>query len=182
MMQNAGSCSKMRLFPEDQVPMQFEEKWAFIVPTLVKLLRQQYVSKSEWQDLFPEIHSICMWDSDAYEKIYRALSSLISNFVYTAQAEVMAHQEDQALLRAYIAAWQRFHFQYEYFPLPFRQWEQLHQPEKSSAKIPSKDHENEIVRKVSSLAVFYPVLIEPRLLSNLSSNGEVACSISGSWI
>lgn len=35
----------------------------------------------------------------------------------------MAHQEDQALLKAYIAAWRKFFIQCNYLPMPFVQLE-----------------------------------------------------------
>lgn len=35
----------------------------------------------------------------------------------------MAHQEDQALLKAYISEWRKFFTQCDYLPTPFRQLE-----------------------------------------------------------
>ena len=40
----------------------FEEKWPSMRPTILKLLRQEAVSKTEWHDLFWLVHSVCLWD------------------------------------------------------------------------------------------------------------------------
>ena len=40
----------------------FEDKWPSMRPTILKLLRQEAVSRAEWHDLFWLVHSVCLWD------------------------------------------------------------------------------------------------------------------------
>jgi cullin-5 len=40
----------------------FEDKWPSMRPTILKLLRQEAVSRVEWHDLFWLVHSVCLWD------------------------------------------------------------------------------------------------------------------------
>ena len=40
----------------------FEEKWPSMRPTILKLLRQEAVTRAEWHDLFWLVHSVCLWD------------------------------------------------------------------------------------------------------------------------
>ena len=42
-------------------------------PTILKLLRQEAVSRSEWHDLFWLVHSVCLWDERGAAKVYSAL-------------------------------------------------------------------------------------------------------------
>ena len=37
---------------KDKGQLQFEDKWPSMRPTVLKLLRQEHVSRAEWQDLF----------------------------------------------------------------------------------------------------------------------------------
>lgn len=57
----------------------------------------------------------------------------------------MAHQEDQALLKAYITEWRKFFTQCNYLPTPFRQLENTLAGKSSSSKRVEKDS---VVRKV----------------------------------
>ena len=47
----------------------------------------------------------------------------ILDFIKQAQERVLSHQEDQALLKAYIAEWRKFFTQCSYLPMPFGQLE-----------------------------------------------------------
>jgi cullin-5 len=61
----------------------------------------------------------------------------------------MAHQEDQALLKAYISSWRKFFIQCSYLPMPFHQLELalLNKPPTNNAQKKSNNDES-IVRKV----------------------------------
>ena len=62
---------------------------------------------------------------------------------------MLSHQEDQALLKAYIAEWRKFFTQCDYLPTPFRQLE-TSLAGKNPHNISKKGYEEEsIVRKVS---------------------------------
>lgn len=58
---------------KDKNALSFEDKWPQMRPTLLKLLRQLGVSRSEWQDLFWLVHSVCLWDEKGAPKVYAAL-------------------------------------------------------------------------------------------------------------
>ena len=47
---------------KDKNQLVFEDKWPSMRPTILKLLRQAAVSRSEWHDLFWLVHSVCLWD------------------------------------------------------------------------------------------------------------------------
>ena len=56
-------------------------------------------------------------------KVYGALREDILDFIKQAQERVLSHQEEQALLKAYIAEWRKFFTQCSYLPMPFGQLE-----------------------------------------------------------
>jgi hypothetical protein len=94
---------------------------------------------------------VCMWDEKGPAKLYAALKDDILDFIHQAQIvsvhsrphslriiqrylncdffplflfkELLANQEDQALLKAYISAWTKFFNQCYYLPKPFAQVE-----------------------------------------------------------
>jgi cullin-5 len=47
----------------------------------------------------------------------------ILEFIKQAQERVLSHQEEQALLKAYIGEWRKFFTQCSYLPMPFGQLE-----------------------------------------------------------
>jgi len=63
----------------------FEEQWPKMQPSIVKLLRQEPVNRSEWQDLFYTVHQVCLWDEKAAAKIFKALQENITEFIGQAQ-------------------------------------------------------------------------------------------------
>lgn len=92
-------------------------------PIVLKVLKQEPVSQSEWQDLFYRVHLVCLWDEKGATKIYDCLQEDIVTFIKQAQTRVLAQREEQALLKAYIVEWRKFFTQSSYLPLPFRQLE-----------------------------------------------------------
>ena len=58
---------------KDKGQLSFEDKWPSMRPTILKLLRQETVSRSEWHDLFWLVHSVCLWDEKGPPKVYGAL-------------------------------------------------------------------------------------------------------------
>ncbi|KAL4233301.1 Cullin-5 [Mactra antiquata] len=102
---------------------QFEEKWPSMRPSVLKLLRQEPVTRSEWQDLFWAVHSVCLWDDKGPQKVHQALQDDILEFIKHAQNRVLHNEEESALLKAYIAEWGKFFTQCDYLPKPFMQLE-----------------------------------------------------------
>jgi cullin-5 len=102
-------------------------------PVVLKLLKQEQVPHAEWHELFYAVHSVCIWDEKGPTKIYECLQEDIVAFIKQAQSRVLAHREDQALLKAYIVEWRKFFTQSNYLPLPFRQLENALQGKSSSS-------------------------------------------------
>ena len=133
---------------KDKGQLSFEDKWPSMRPTILKLLRQETVTREQWQDLFWLVHSVCLWDEKGPPKVYAALRDDILEFIKQAQERVLSHLEDQALLKAYIAEWRKFFTQCSYLPMPFGQLETSLQGKTSSIqKTKQADHES-VVRKL----------------------------------
>ncbi|XP_064604567.1 cullin-5-like isoform X2 [Liolophura sinensis] len=127
---------------------EFEGKWPSMKITVLKLLRQECVTRSEWQDLFWAVHSVCLWDDKGPQKVYQALQDDILDFIRQAQARVLQHQEDSALLKAYIAEWSKFFTQCDYLPKPFGQLETSLTGKAHSSMQKKSQGEDSIVRKL----------------------------------
>ena len=65
--------------------MIFEEQWPLMRPTILKLLRQEPVSRAEWHELFWSVHMVCLWDEKSHAKMYKALQDDILEFIKQAQ-------------------------------------------------------------------------------------------------
>lgn len=92
-------------------------------PIVLKLLKQESVTHKEWQDLFYGVHLVSLWDDKGPAKIHDSLQEDIVGFIKQAQSRVLAHKDDQSLLKAYIIEWRKFFTQSSYLPLPFWQLE-----------------------------------------------------------
>ncbi|KAL3276668.1 hypothetical protein HHI36_012038 [Cryptolaemus montrouzieri] len=103
--------------------LKFEDKWTYMRPIVLKLLKQEPVSPSEWQELFYDVHLVCLWDEKGPMKLRDALHEDIIQFIKQAQTKVLAQRQEEALLKAYIVEWRKFFTQCNYLPTPFRQLE-----------------------------------------------------------
>uniref|UniRef100_A0A665TQP4 Cullin 5 n=2 Tax=Echeneis naucrates TaxID=173247 RepID=A0A665TQP4_ECHNA len=126
--------------------LQFEDKWDLMRPIVLKLLRQESVTKQQWFDLFSDVHAVCLWDDKGPAKIHQALKEDILDFIKQAQARVLSHQDDTALLKAYIAEWRKFFTQCDILPKPFCQLEITLMGKQGSNK--KSNVEDSIVRKL----------------------------------
>ena len=70
---------------QDKGQLVFEEQWPIMRPTILKLLRQEPVSRSEWHELFWSVHMVCLWDEKSHAKMYKALQDDILEFIKQAQ-------------------------------------------------------------------------------------------------
>lgn len=50
-------------------------------PIVLKVLKQEPVSQSEWQELFYGVHLVCLWDEKGATKIYDCLHEDIVAFI-----------------------------------------------------------------------------------------------------
>uniref|UniRef100_UPI00358EEC98 cullin-5 isoform X1 n=1 Tax=Myxine glutinosa TaxID=7769 RepID=UPI00358EEC98 len=131
---------------KDKGSLQFEDKWDVMRPIVLRLLRQEPVSRQQWQDLFMDVHAVCLWDDKGPSKVYQALKEDILEFIKQAQARVLSHQDDSALLKAYIGEWRKFFTQCHILPKPFCQLEAALLGKQSSSRKPST--EDSLVRKL----------------------------------
>nr|XP_036876160.1 cullin-5 isoform X1 [Manis javanica] len=115
-------------------------------PIVLKLLRQESVTKQQWFDLFSDVHAVCLWDDKGPAKIHQALKEDILEFIKQAQARVLSHQDDTALLKAYIVEWRKFFTQCDILPKPFCQLEITLLGKQGSNK--KSNVEDSIVRKL----------------------------------
>ncbi|XP_024287865.1 cullin-5 isoform X6 [Oncorhynchus tshawytscha] len=126
--------------------LQFEDKWDLMRPIVLKLLRQESVTKQQWFDLFSDVHAVCLWDDKGPAKIHQALKADILDFIKQAQVRVLSHQDDTALLKAYIVEWRKFFTQCDILPKPFCQLEITLMGKQGSNK--KSNVEDSIVRKL----------------------------------
>lgn len=101
----------------------FEDRWPALRPTVLKLLRQESVSKTEWHDLFYGVHLICLWVDKGGTKIYDCLQEDIKSYIKHAELNIMGQRGEHALLNAYIIEGRKFFTQTSFLPSPFRQLE-----------------------------------------------------------
>ncbi|CAK9819843.1 CUL5 [Anthophora plagiata] len=132
---------------KDKSQCMFEDKWPCMRSTILKLLEQEPVTQVEWQDLFYSVHSVCVWDDNGPLKLLDALKDDIMDFIKQGQQRILAHQEEQALLKAYIAEWRKFFAQCNYLPTPFRQLE-TSLGGKAPSCVPKKNQPDDIIRKL----------------------------------
>lgn len=102
-------------------------------PIVLKLLKQESVTRPEWHDLFYDVHLVCLWDEKGPGKLRDHLQEDIVQFIKQAQVRVLAQREEQALLKAYIAEWRKFFTQCNYLPTPFKQLENALQGKPTTA-------------------------------------------------
>ncbi|KAL0994632.1 hypothetical protein UPYG_G00125140 [Umbra pygmaea] len=126
--------------------LQFDDKWELMRPVVLKLLRQESVTKQQWFDLFSDVHAVCLWDDKGPAKIHKALKEDILDFIKQAQVRVLSHQDDTALLKAYIVEWRKFFTQCDILPKPFCQLEITLMGKQGSNK--KSNVEDSIVRKL----------------------------------
>lgn len=131
----------------DKGHLTFEDQWPSMRPTILKLLQQEPVTQNEWHGIFYSVHIVCLWDEKGPPKVKDALKDDIMDFIKRAQQRVLSHQDDQALLKAYIAEWRKFFTQCDYLPTPFRQLETA-LAGKSMAANKKPQNEESIVRKL----------------------------------
>ncbi|KAJ8796476.1 hypothetical protein J1605_017882 [Eschrichtius robustus] len=94
----------------------------------------------------PDVHAVCLWDDKGPAKIHQALKEDILEFIKQAQARVLSHQDDTALLKAYIVEWRKFFTQCDILPKPFCQLEITLMGKQGSNK--KSNVEDSIVRKL----------------------------------
>ncbi|CAH1103905.1 unnamed protein product [Psylliodes chrysocephalus] len=65
--------------------LKFEDKWPYMGPIVLKLLKQEPVSPAEWQELFYDVHLVCLWDEKGPAKLKDHLHDDIVQFIKQAQ-------------------------------------------------------------------------------------------------
>ncbi|XP_066586971.1 cullin-5 [Prorops nasuta] len=132
----------------DKSQCKFEDTWLCMRPIILKLLKQETITQAEWQDLFYCIFCASIWKDKGPYDLLDALKADIVDFIKQAQQRVLAHQEEQALLKAYIAEWRKFFTQCDYLPTPFLQLEFSLAGKVSASMQKRNQPEESIVRKL----------------------------------
>lgn len=114
---------------------------------------------------YRDVHAVCLWDDKGPAKIHQALKEDILEFIKQAQARVLSHQDDTALLKAYIVEWRKFFTQCDILPKPFCQLEITLMGKQGSNK--KSNVEDSIVRKVSRFSHFFPNILRRRAILRL---------------
>jgi cullin-5 len=107
------------MMPDAYGKITFENEWPFIKPIILRLLKQESIQKKEWTNLFTDIHNLCLWDEKSVPKMKQELELDILDFIKTVQEDILHHENDESLLRAYIQSWSKFFDQTIYLPKPF---------------------------------------------------------------
>lgn len=81
----------------------------------------------------------------------------MGTFLFSFQ-RVLSHQDDTALLKAYIVEWRKFFTQCDILPKPFCQLEITLMGKQGSNK--KSNVEDSIVRKVSQFSHFFPNILQ----------------------
>ena len=77
---------------KDKGQLSFEDKWPSMRPTILKLLRQETVTRGEWHDLFWLVHSVCLWDERGPTKVYSALRDVSYEYIHSVEKpEIHSH-------------------------------------------------------------------------------------------
>ncbi|XP_077975041.1 cullin-5-like [Styela clava] len=126
----------------------FDNKWPKMQPIVLKLLGQEPVSKEEWQDLFYDVHTVCLWDEDkGVAQVHEALKNIISNFIKNAKMKVKMNDDNSALLKAYISVWTKFFEQCLYLPPAFSTLEKSLESSDNNLGMKKNESRN-IIRKL----------------------------------
>lgn len=67
----------------------FEDKWPAMRPIILKLLQQEPVTQTEWQELFYSVHLVCLWDEKGPPKVKDSLKDDIMDFIKKAQQVII---------------------------------------------------------------------------------------------
>lgn len=100
----------------------FAQHWPTIKVIIMKLLKNFHISKSEWQDLFHDIHMVCSWDEHGSIKLLEHLERhLIHNFFSLKSSGIAETPDNQDVLEEYVTCWREFSRLVEKFPVAFQQ-------------------------------------------------------------
>ncbi|XP_065907463.1 cullin-5-like [Dysidea avara] len=138
----------------DNKQSQFQEKWPNMKPVVLKLLRQQHVSRDEWQDLFWDVHLVTSWDDKGPMKIQKALEIEFDTFISGVKDEVLSHEDDSVLLKAYIKEWTKYFAQCYYLPLPFQAMETAMAGSKPTKKQADGNRVNTLMLSMWNTSIF----------------------------
>jgi cullin-5 len=74
---------------QDKGQLLFEDKWPAMRPIILKLLQQEPVTQTEWQELFYSVHLVCLWDEKGPPKVKDSLKDDIMDFIKKAQQVII---------------------------------------------------------------------------------------------
>lgn len=102
----------------------FENHWPIIQPLVRRLIYNQAISISEWQNLFCDVHMVCSWDERGCLKLIEALKrEFVETFIEDTRAKMESSilVDDQQRLKEYVKYWINFNSYCQSMPVAFQQ-------------------------------------------------------------
>lgn len=102
----------------------FENHWPNIQPLVRRLIYNQAINISEWQNLFCDVHMVCSWDERGCHKLIKALKTeFVETFIKETRTrlECSILEGGQQKLKEYMNCWRSFNSHCESFPAAFQQ-------------------------------------------------------------
>jgi len=106
--------------PDPSVVHSFEQHWPNIQPVVERLIHQEPISKSQWQNLFHEVHTICSWDELGCQKLLGALEDEFS-YLNEIRESLTSVEDGQQQLKEYVTSWLEFNHHCQRFSVAFQQ-------------------------------------------------------------
>lgn len=108
--------------PDPSVIHSFKQHWPNIQPMIKRLIHNEPIHISEWQNLFCDVHMICSWDPKGPFKLLRRLEfELRDSFLNNIKLRLKSIEDGQQQLREYSECWNDFKRHCNRFPVAFQQ-------------------------------------------------------------
>lgn len=108
--------------PDPATIHSFEHHWPNIKPITRKLILNESITITEWQDLFYDVHMICSWDQEGARKLLKNLDfELRESYIKTIRLRLLSIECDLQQLKEYINCWNDFKRHCDRFPVAFQQ-------------------------------------------------------------
>lgn len=102
----------------------FENHWPNIQPLVKRLVYNQSINVSEWQNLFCDVHMVCSWDGRGCHKLVGALKQeFLETFIQDTRTQIESNilVDDQQRLQDYVICWTNFNSHCQSIPAAFQQ-------------------------------------------------------------
>lgn len=110
--------------PDPATIHSFENHWPNIQPLVRRLIYNQAINISEWQNLFCDVHMVCSWDERGCLKLIEALKKeFVETFIEDTRTKIESSilVDDQQRLKEYVNYWTSFNSYCQSIPAAFQQ-------------------------------------------------------------